>query len=686
MNKKPALFKYVVIIFPLIFLWAGLSFERNNYPNDPEYIYLMNAACICDGQSVGHIDNPGTTLMQIGAGTIGLMHLISNPNNDTIVEHVLKNPNEFIEGIRKVIVILNTIFLLILGWIVYRKTRSVWPALLIQISTLLSVYILDVTWAKLSPEPVLFFITGIYVIIVFYYFHEKEKDQWKYVILFALITGAGLATKATFLPLFILPLFVLPSVRKKFYYLLGIVPSFVLFTIPAIPEYGRMFLWFRNMITHSGIYGNGGNGIIDTKTYFPNIQSILSFFPGFTILLIFGIITLCVCYFFRKRENVCQDMKFLAGLLVTFVSGILLVAKHYGGNHYLIPVLLLSGITVYIILNIINHIFDYKTLNTILIPIIVIVFIGFIAWNHPEKMIVSNRQYKTASEEIDSTNVWVEKNYGQYTRINYYIYSLNKFTGLKFGNDFAKGKMLSYLKDLFPKTYFYELSSDSYSNWNLKTSLQDIVEMYGNKILLLNGPSDSVQIAEMEKRGFPLKLVYKGNAQNIYTLDTLKYTPPPKDKIQQIDSTISFNADQFSTDGKLFLGSDSEIFGPVNALSTDQARSGTYSIKLDKSNPFAVDYSLKNIKTGELYQIDVWRKSNTSSGYLVVTADDSKTYYQAQNEAIKLNEDGWELLRINVEIKSETEGKNLKIYLWNPGRETAYFDDLSIKKFSRISE
>ncbi len=686
MKEKPAFIKYVVIVFPLIFLWAGLNFARNNYPNDPEYIYLINALCICDGQSVGHIDNPGTTLMQIGAATIGIKHAFSNPDNQTIVEHVLNKPNEFINSIRDVIIILNTIFLLALGWLVYRKSKSVWPALFFQVCTFLSYYILDIIWAKLSPEPLLFLVTGIYVLLAFWFYHKKRKDQWKYVILFALITGAGLATKATFLPLFILPLFILPTAKKKIFYLLGIVPSFVLFTIPAIPEYDRMFFWYRDLISHSGQYGNGAKEIIDAKTYIPNIQSILSFFPGFTTLLSAVVLTLIVGYFFRKRKNVDEDLKFLAGLLITFVAGTLLVAKHYGGNHYLMPVILLSGLTVYIILNLIKQLTTNKELNSYLLPVLVIAFIGFIAWNHPSQMIISNKQYKAASEEIDSADVWVKKNYGQYTPINYYIYSLNKFTGLKFGTDFAKGKMYPHLKKLFPKTYFYELSSDSYLNWNLRTSLQDIIETNGNKILLMNGPFDSTQIAEMEQHGFPLKMVYKGNAQNIYILDTLKYTPPAMEKTQQIGPTISFSADQFSPDGKLFIGSDSETFGPVNALSTEQARSGLHSIKLEKSNPFAVDYNLKNTKNGEIYQIDIWRKSDTSSGYLVVAADDAKTFYQAQNEAIKFDKNGWELLRINVDIKNEMAGKNLKIYLWNPRRRTAYFDDLSIMKFSHIKE
>jgi len=394
--------------------------------------------------------------------------------------------------------------LFFLGWIGFKKSGSIWVALLLQVSTFLSAFVLEITMASVSPEPLLFFMTGIYVILVFWFYHEENKGLWKYVILFALITGAGLATKATFLPLFILPLFIIPSAKKKLFYLLGIIPSFVLFTIPAIPEYDRMFFWFRDMIGHSGIYGNGEKGIINIKTYFPNIQSILSFFPGVTVILITGILTLLAGFFSEKRKTDGEDLKFLAGLLVTFIAGILLVAKHYGGNHYLIPVILLSGITLYIILNIVNQIFNPNPVNSFLFPVVVLAFIGFTAWNHPQKMIISNKQYKAASEEIDSANVWIKNNYGQYTPVNYYIYSINRFTGLKFGNDFAKGKMMAHLIKLFPKTYFYELSGNSYFNWNLKTSLSDIVETNGNKILLMNGPSDSTQVAEMEKLGFPL--------------------------------------------------------------------------------------------------------------------------------------------------------------------------------------
>ena len=618
-----------ILILPIIFLWAGLKFDRKNYPNDPEYVYLMNALCICDGQSVGYIDHPGTTLIQFAAGTIELMHLFSNPNNETAVEHVLKEPNMFIEDIRKAMVVLNTIFLFLLGWLTLKKTSSIWMALFFQISMLFSTYILIVTWASLSPEPLFFSIIAIYVILVLYYYIEKEKSHWKYVISFALITGAGLATKATFLPLVLVPLFILPTVKKKLIYLLGIIPSFILFTIPAIPEYNRMFFWFRNLVNHSGIYGNGERGIIDTKTYFPNLLNILHNNPIIPIILSGGIIILCVGYCFRKKQNMHWDLKFLSGFLVAIIFGTLLVAKHYNGNHYLIPVLLLSGITLYFIIAIIKRILESKILNLFLLPGLVVISIGYIAWNHPREIITSINQYKTASREIESTNLWVEKNYGQYTPINYYIYSINKYTGLKFGNDYAKRKMDSYLKELFPKTYFYELSSDTYSNWDVKTTLDEIIETNGNKIILINGPADTSKIKEMEKQGFPLIQVYSGNAQNIFILDTLKYQTSSKDNLKQIDSSICLK------DKRHLLRLRSEGFGQANAISSDQSQTESNLIKLQKSNLFAIDYYLKDIKEEGFTQTEVWRRSTIPDGYRMVKNNDSNFNFQSQNKTVK---------------------------------------------------
>ena len=153
------LLRYSVLLLPLFFFWAGTKMHKVKYANDPEYIYLVNATAICDGKFVGHIDNPGTTVMQIGAASIAVKHLFSNPDNLPIVEHVFTDPDPFVNAIRFVILILNTVALFFLGWFAVKKTGSLWLALFLQLSMFISANTLDHVWTKMSPEPVLFLVS-----------------------------------------------------------------------------------------------------------------------------------------------------------------------------------------------------------------------------------------------------------------------------------------------------------------------------------------------------------------------------------------------------------------------------------------------------------------------------------------------------------------------------------------------
>ncbi|MCA1759697.1 MAG: hypothetical protein LC658_07990, partial [Bacteroidales bacterium] len=288
--KPEKYIRFSVLILPLLFLWVGLNFNLAKFGNDPNYVYLVNALAICDGKDVGYIDHPGTTVIQIGAATIAIQHFISNPENEPLVQHVLKDSHAFVVGIRNVLLFLNAIGLFLLGWLAIKKTGSVWVALLLQAFAFITTNTLDHAWTKISPEPFLFFLTSIYVIAILYFYTEKNINSWKYVVIFALLAGAGLATKATFLPVAVFPFIVLPSLKKKFIYLAGIIPSFILFTIPIIPEYKNMYFWFRNLSSHSGIYGHGEKGFIDFNTYFPNILKIIENNFIFALVLFAGVV------------------------------------------------------------------------------------------------------------------------------------------------------------------------------------------------------------------------------------------------------------------------------------------------------------------------------------------------------------------------------------------------------------
>ena len=496
----------------MLFLWSGLNFELTRFSNDPNYVYLVNATAICDGKNVGYIDHPGTTVIQIGALTIALKHWISNPENESLVRHVLTDPHAFIVSIRNVLLILNTLVLLLLGFVALKKTKSVWAALLLQATTFISTNALDHAWSKVSPEPFLFFITCIFVITILYFYSEKEKNSWKYVFLFILISGAGLGTKATFLPLIILPLIILPTIKKKIVYIAGIIPSFVLFTIPIIPEYKHMYYWFRDLINYSGIYGHGDKGFIDLKTYLPNILKIIKNNIGFSLIVATGaiIILISIVKAYTMKKTMGWDHRILGGLVASSVFGVLLVAKHYHVNHYLIPILLLSGILLFFILKIIINDKSPTIIKKYALPVIVIFIVLLLSWRQPPILRKANKNYTISNEEMDSTRLMIERDYHDYSIINYYTFSLNKFTALKFGDVYTKQRMLPYLKKIYPDTYFYDHSKRQIQHWNTEVDLNDFIDKWGNKILIVNGPKKETTVEEMRSVGIPLINIYKG--------------------------------------------------------------------------------------------------------------------------------------------------------------------------------
>ncbi len=512
---------FIILLLPSLFLWVGSTIELVDYNNDPNYIYVANATTICDGRFVGNIDNPGTTVMQIGAITFALKHLLHNPENVTLVYNVLKEPELFVNTLHLVFVVLNSIILFLLGLIAVKKTSSVWVALLLQTLTFLSANALDHIWTKISPEPVLFFITCIYVICLLFFYTSENRLSLKYLFTFALITGAGLATKATFLPLVFIPLIIFPGVKKKLLFIGGLVVSFFLFTIPAIPEYKYMYFWFRNMISHTGKYGQGEKGFIDSSTYLPNVLEIIQSNPVFGAVTLAALITLILYFFLKKRQpsinNKKSEAKILLGLTVTNIFGILLVAKQYNGNHYLIPVLLLTGITLFFIIKLL-----FKSGKYIL-PVLVSSLIILFGFTQPKKISYAERGYKQTNEELEYTRQLIGQKYPDYTMVYYYPYSFNKFSALKFGDLFTKHKLLPYLNEIYPNTIFYNHAHEIFQAWNTEISLKDIVEQNGNKILFVGGPRNDQGASKMIESGIPLKKIYQGRTQGIYELDSLKF-------------------------------------------------------------------------------------------------------------------------------------------------------------------
>ncbi len=271
MKPHTALKTLIFLILPAIFLLIALPFNRTHFGNDPEYAYLMNGINIGLLKPVGHTDNPGTPVQMYSAVVLRFAYLVQPDKSEGFQKYMLSNADRYIEIERKGLIVINSIVMLLLGLISWFMLRNVWLSLLLQIMPFTSANLTEHVFTKVSPEPVLLIATAAIVLLILRFYFHPEKDNKKYSLYFALVCSFGIATKVTFLPLLLVPLFLLDTWIQRKRFLLLIIPFFLLFTLPAIPQYPHMAKWFLLLFAHTGTYGAGSLGVINPLNYFNNL-------------------------------------------------------------------------------------------------------------------------------------------------------------------------------------------------------------------------------------------------------------------------------------------------------------------------------------------------------------------------------------------------------------------------------
>ena len=674
-------YSFVLLILPLLFLFFGNNFHRTHYAGDPDYIYLMNAISLSRGVDAGHIDNPGTPVMELGACILWIQYFIEGPQNDTLQYAVLKDPDKYVNLIRQAFVLLITFALIITGWIVYKKTGNIWSAIIFQITPFLSVNVLEHAWTKVSPEPVLLFITTIYsAVLVVCYFDTRKRNQF-YIIVFSVMGGFGLATKATFLPVLVIPFFLFRNWKNSLIYFFGVVAFFFLFTLPAHAEYHRMFDWFIGILTHKGIYGGGERGFVDFSLYTQNLSNIIKNNLFFSLILLVSIITFYLVHFYPKIYISQKDNKskpILFALITTNILAILIVAKHYHANHYLLPVLALSGVTLFFSFESIKTILKKKVwLNVSQLIFIVLFVLVFFIWFLPVLQ-VKNWGYKETNKEYAEVNEILKCNYSNYLKVYHYPDGLNKFSALKFGNGYSKLTNQMALSVLYPNTYFYNIMTGGFQRWEYQIPHELIFGKHGKKIIITGRPISQFHITALNDLGIFLIPSYKGMFQAIYEVNTLKLSDNLK-KIASIKKReIHCNTEFLSEDGNDYMAGEYKISGGW-AQSNELARSGKYSIKMDEYVEYIFKITLGDLYPGQYIECSIWRHSSGQDAYLIASAEDSEVFYTGTNQKIEKDDEGWQKLKLKFNVpKLDPPLKKLSFYLWNKEKNVAYFDDLEI--------
>ena len=335
-------------ILPLCLLFSIIFFRMQSGPFwqwlnlDPSYPYLFGALRMADFSFGKMIEHPGTPLQMLGALLIKVSNL-TLPSAD-MIRDVLSDPEKYLTGISHLTALLNALALFALGIVGYGVSRSILPALLLQSGPFLST--VTIRHAEtVAPESLLVFATLVLCCLMVSALRSGSLDNHRllYAIGFGLVAAFGTATKLTFLPITLAPIFLLWTWRSLGIYAVSFSLFFALFLLPVLPEWGVMFDWVSGLIFSSGFHGTGEAQSIDLSSYPGKVYKLASR-PLFFLSILLSLFFLLKAWQGKKQGRPAPKLEIqaLAGIVTAQIAQILVIAKH-ATSFYMIPAFILIG-------------------------------------------------------------------------------------------------------------------------------------------------------------------------------------------------------------------------------------------------------------------------------------------------------------------------------------------------------
>jgi hypothetical protein len=349
-------------VIPLLLLIVGSAMALKMFPlysgggiynSDPSYAYLFNGLLLLDWHSPHHKDHPGTTLQILIALLVylqwGFYKLTSVVDPDVVVA-VMAQPERYLLFISRVLLGLNVLATFLIGKKVHDVTKSFFLAIVCQ-SSLLTYGLFGTKLLYPAPEALVAFFSLLLLTLfvpLFFSPAQASKPQTKLAIATGVVFGLGFATKLTFLPM--LGLFLLfKRPRDLGIAALSMVVSWLIGVSPIIKKLSGLWEWIYNMATHTGKYGGGGKGFVDTTHFASHLTALIKAFPFFYLSLSFFLICLIVALIRRiamAGRTPTVELSWAKPIAIFVGIGVvqtLMVLKHFG-QHYMLAVLPLAFI------------------------------------------------------------------------------------------------------------------------------------------------------------------------------------------------------------------------------------------------------------------------------------------------------------------------------------------------------
>jgi hypothetical protein len=639
---------------------------------DPEYAYLFNALNMARFRLAGHIDHPGTT-MQVAGGIVLQGAWMFDPRDENLTKAVLSDPEHYIRILNIATAIMGSLAIFIIALLLFSKIQNIWYALIFQLTPFISGFILYNGFTRVTQEMMLLAAAmAMAAISIYWHLRKDETGKNGFILLFGIVSGFGMASKILFAPLMIIPLILLEPFTSKKKYIITTLVSFVVFTLPVIRLYPNIAYWIFRLFFHTGRYGSGDIGIVNTSSYFGDLVSLFRISPLFFIIFLVSILLLIAFRFhkiFEKNRPYPIVAKLLLAVVLAEAAGYLLVAKQ-PKEAYLLPYECLAAVNVIVIFHLMVSLLPGKVSGgmltavfTLLLSVVVIPY-GLV---RKSKIYATDRNDKWENAWLTATSFT-----GKEAKI-FAQPGSSPIAGLYFGNVYSLRRYDLKLKELYPDFYIFDCTTKEIHNWGEKSvSLENLFRKYDGRICFC-GPIDETfpGLPALKIPGWKMKQVWKDEKQFISTPvkddysdkpETRKLLFCPVEAISEYDKSIFFTR----TTG-------------IGELSFEASFSGNSSIITNKNNPSAFDLQPVTVMPGERIEVSVWASGNPDDLEIVAEIGNSDTRItgSVNDQAIKRN--GWILLKLNINGTEELAGKEIRISVRNTGQNKAWFDDFRME-------
>lgn len=357
--------KYLILlIIPICTAFVAIKVRNVTTPYfllnyDPDYAYLFNSLNILNFLSPAYVDHPGTPVQLLGALIIKFIHPFES--SIEIMKAVIQAPEKYLLSISNGLIAMNVLALFAAGVIFTQNTNRVELGILVQLSPLL--FPITVTsLGRVTPEPLLLCASTLLTCLIGLTLNSNQAtNDPKLVKAFGWISGLGIATKLTFLPIIFLPIALFRSIPTLKLYVLYLFGGAFVFTSVFLlyPKIYYSFLrWIFNLFMGTGIYGQGKRTVIDPQKYLSDLGDVVLAQPMYLIIIVLAIFAYLInC---RGLHELHKHSLLLLGLIVVHFLALGIVAKHPQSLRYLIPSLGLSGVTLVIAILTIKSAYSHK--------------------------------------------------------------------------------------------------------------------------------------------------------------------------------------------------------------------------------------------------------------------------------------------------------------------------------------